>query len=389
MKELQKADVVVIGAGPGGSTAAREIAKNRFNVLLLERAKYPGEKNTCGGGLTSDTLKELDESIKSKVIEKRIVGSIYYMPWKTLVDPCKSDCPFFNVQRRVFDNFLAKEAVKRGARLLTSTRAIDVKRKDGMITVLVKNQKTGEKDNIQARIAIFADGPGTLAFRKLGIGFEKRPNTTAVAMVREVKWEDNPLNHNEFYYDPNVSTWGYGWIFPYKDRVNVGVYCLLSKAKQNSRAYLDYLFRKHPIASKKLDGREILHSSGALIPYRHAKKIYENSALVVGDAAGTINISWGEGIRYAISSGRLSAEIAVKALEKADFSERFLSQYEKEWKKTEEYKTLRKSSILSNIFLEYSRLDNFAYCKLREYIIQRNNTNIIMALFKAITRFGV
>lgn len=358
---LRKAEVIVIGAGPAGSSTAKEIAKKGKEVYLIEKDEYPGQTNICAGGIPRALAKELN----NKIIEKHIFGHKHYFPWGMEETKYQSA----TVYRWVFDKFLAEDAEKNGAILLTSTKATDVFRKDGKIVVVLENQLKQEKEKIETKIVVFADGPNTLAYRKFNIGFKPDADKTVVSMVCEIEWKDNPLNNYEFYYDNKISPWGYGWIFPKKDTVNVGVGCLYSKMKKQMNEYLTYLL--HRIKNKKLRERKILWFGSALLPFAPANRIFSDNILVVGDAAGMIDPISGGGIMHAIDGGKIAGEVSIKALEKNNFSKEFLSQYQKAWEKTDNYKDIYLKYRLSNIFLYLSKMDKNAYSKLVEFNLRR------------------
>lgn len=356
-------DVAVIGAGPAGSVAAKEISKKGYNVLLIEKDVYPGENNVCAGGINKDHIKNLN--LPNRIIEKEILKSVYHYPWATYKKKNKSQ---ITVLRRVFDKFLAEKAVEEGTKLLTSTVAFDLALNKKDIEVLIKNRVSGAVNSIKSKIAIFADGPNTLLSRKFrGIGFG-REQMRAFAAIYEIEWRNNPVKSYEFFVHREVSPWGYGWIFPKRDLLNVGVGCLLPKLHKNIRTYLDFLVDEHPIASKKLSGRPRKRFSASIIPSEHADKIYTDRIMVVGDAAGMVDPIWGGGIVYGIRGSILAAKIAVVALEANNFTDMFLSQYERAWKNGDIYKYLRKLQLFIRPFLFFSKFDKDAYDKLHRIL---------------------
>jgi digeranylgeranylglycerophospholipid reductase len=336
---MRKLDVLIIGAGPAGSTVAKEIAKKGFNTLLIEKDTFPGENKICAGctGYAKSSILKVPE----RIVEKNIHGSITYFSWGESVRAINV-VPCINVYRRIFDNYLANEAVMNGARLLTSTYVYDVLREKKLIKVYLKNLKTLEKSQVFARCVVFSDGPNSLAAKKFGIGFKGRPDNTGLGAIYEMRWDNNPLEYNEFYFDRKVSPWGYGWIFPKRNTVNVGVFCLLSKLKRNIRDLLDYLVKKHPIASKKLSDRKVVRFGVKLIPLEHAKKISSEQILVIGDAAGMVDPVWGGGIPSAIYAAKIAGKVLIKALENDDLSKTSLSRYDEMWIKSKQYKALPK-----------------------------------------------
>ena len=347
-----KCDVAVIGAGPAGSTTARIIAMHGFDVILVEKDEDPGKTNVCAGGVQKSIIKDM--GLSSDVIEKEIIGGKHYFPWGLKV----SDFDSVTVYRNVFDKRLAEKAVEEGTKIMTNTLIKDVIVKSDGIHV------KSEENTIESKLVVFADGPNTLAYRRFGIGFKPESDKTCVSVACEVRWDNNTLDHTEFYYGYDISPWGYGWIFPKRDTVNVGLGCLYSEMNSNIMDSLNYLLLKHPLVHKKLKGKEVTWFGSALIPVAPAKQIFSERLLVVGDAAGMVDPVSGGGISQAINGGTLAGKVCTMALEEGDFSSMFLSQYQSRWHKTIDHLDIYRKYLLSNIFLYFSKVDRNAYPKL-------------------------
>jgi len=350
---MDVADVVVIGSGPAGSSTANIVARAGYNVLLVEKDEWPGENNVCGGGMSeqlADTLK-----LPDKIVEKRIPYEVKYFPWGVY----ETRNRLATVLRNKFDRYIAERAVENGSTLLTSTKVVDVKRRDGKMVIYTSTDKN--ISTISSDFVIFADGVNTLA-KKFGIGFKKDNNNTALGLVYEIECKDNPIDHSEKFYDKNISGWGYGWIFPKKDLLNVGVGCRISKRGGNIKDMMHY-FMSYPAVSTKIQGRKILNKKAALIPLAPAREIHDQSMLVVGDAAGMVYPFFGAGIENAIVAGEIAGRVAVRALEENDFSKLFLSVYKKQWEKTSNYALMKRQSIMSKFLLPLSNLDAYIFQK--------------------------
>ncbi len=238
--------------------------------------------------------------------------------------------------------------------------------KDGGVEVCLRDMRTGSPTTVNADLVIFADGPSSLSYRRFGLGFSRSPDRTFLAAIYELEWKNTPLDCFEFFFDRNVSPWGYGWIFPKRHVVNVGVGCLLSKLNTNIRQNLDYLVNKHPLASKKLAGRKILRFASALIPVAPARETVGPRMLVVGDAAGIVDPLWGGGIGYAILTGKIAGQISVKAFAESDFSKDSLQHHwTREFTRTKEGRYLQYQFAKSRIMLALSSVDPDAYIRLQ------------------------
>ena len=350
-----RSDVTVIGSGPAGSTVARIVGKSGFDVLLVEKDEYPGKTNVCAGGVPKSIIK--DTGLSPDIIEKEITGEEHHFPWG-----CRSfDLDHVTVYRNTFDRFLAEKAVESGAKMLTGTQIKDVSVKNNGASAFYKD------NSICSKLIVFADGPNTMAFRKFGIGFKPEPAKTIVSVACEVKWDSNPLDHYELYYGSEISSWGYGWIFPKSNTVNVGVVCLSNRVRSNMIDSLNYLLKKHPLTHGRLKDKEIIWQSSALIPVAPAKRIFGEGILVVGDAAGMVDPISGGGIASSIRGAELAGKVCVMALEEDKFTSVSLSRYQTLWKKSRVHSHIYGKYILTKIFQNFIEIDKNSYPKMAAF----------------------
>jgi len=352
------ADVVVVGAGPAGATVGGRIASAGFDVLIIEKDRSPGRNKACGGTVSKSFFMELN--LPNEIIEKESYKLVLHFQDERYEVPSKSGCILFD--REKLDQMLAREATKNGAKLMTSAIVYDVTRSDDEIVLRFKRLPQKEIGEAQARLVIFADGTNTLARKKMGIGFQTRSDCTAVAATYDLRWQKNPLDSLDFFVSEEISPFGYGWIFPKKDSINVGVVCLLSKMKQNIRQYLDR-FK----ISQKLGSREVIRYGSRLTPQSMAKKIQSDSVLVVGDAAGTADPLTGAGISNAMVNARIAAEVAIEALEAKKMTTDFLANYESKWKETSNYKSLLNSCRFQRMALK-TGVNSALFLKLSAFL---------------------
>jgi digeranylgeranylglycerophospholipid reductase len=350
---MDVADVVVIGSGPAGSSTANIVAGAGYNVLLIEKDERPGKNNVCGGGMSEQLANKL--KLPDMIVEKWIPYEVHHFPWGVFENRQRHA----TVLRDKFDRYLAEMAIDNGSKLLTYTKAVNIKRRDGKMVIYTSTDKN--ISTILSNLVIFADGVNTLA-KKFDIGFKKDNNNTSLGLVYEIEWKDNPIDHYELFYDKNISRWGYGWIFPKKDLLNIGVGCRISKRGGNIKDMMNYFIRS-PAVSTKIQGRKILNKKAALIPLAPAREIHDQSMLVVGDAAGMVYPFFGAGIENAVVAGEIAGKVAVRALEENNFSKLFLSIYKKQWEKTGNYALMKRQSTMSKFLLPLSNLD--------AYIIQK------------------
>lgn len=336
-------DVVVVGAGPAGTTVGGRIASAGFDVLIIEKEGSPGRNKVCGGAVSKSCFMELD--LPKEIIEKESSKLVLHFPNERYELPSKSGCVLFD--REKLDHMLARKATKNGARLMTSAMVYDVTKSDDEIVLHFKRLLQGEIGEVKARLVVFADGTNTLAYNKMRIGFRRRTDCTALAATYDLRWKENPLDSLDFFVSEEISPFGYGWVFPKKDSINVGVVCLLSKMKQDIKHYLD-----HFMISQKLGSREVIRYGSRLMPQSMAKKIQSDSVLVVGDAAGTADPLIGAGISNAIINAKIAADVAIKALQARKMTGDFLANYESKWKETANYRNILNSCRFQRIALK-------------------------------------
>jgi len=330
--ETREADVIVVGAGPGGSSAAYHLARHGLSVLLLEKTEFPREK-VCGDGLTPRAVRQLVRMgidttpdagwLRNKGL--RILGGGVRME---LDWPDLASFPDYGLTRTRldFDQLLALHAKGAGAELLTghnvtgplldaAARVVGVTAKAGDETCIFKAPLVLAADGVSARFA-------------LALGMAKREDRPIGVAVR--RYYRSPSRHDDDY----LESWlelrskesgdkllpGYGWIFGLGDgRVNVGLGVLNSSSawgKTNFRAMLtDWLSTTPPDWGMNDEANAAGPILGAALPMGFNRvPHYTRGVLLVGDSGGMVNPFNGEGIAYAMESAELAAEAAVEAL---------------------------------------------------------------------------
>ncbi len=306
--------VVIIGAGPSGSVAAYESARAGIKPLVLCRENYAGEHAACGGALGVFLLREL--AIPEELVERSISGvSIEY---EGTVKKTRLKKPLFAaVRREKLDNFLADKAGKAGAKILYHHKAVEI---DPFLKrIKVENRQSGEKIYFSYDMLITAAGPTDIAYEALEIGFN-----TDMHHAQGLAWEiegmppaDAPL---AFIYDHKLNPHGYFWIFPNKDRYNVGIGGF-GFERRNS---LHLLLREFIESRDFLKNCRIIRKSGGRIPLKTADSFGSGPVICAGDAAGFVNPVTGGGLYYAFWSGKKAAESVVQ-IDRNNMSPQFLA----------------------------------------------------------------
>jgi geranylgeranyl reductase family protein len=290
-------DVVVIGAGPAGCTAARLLAERGLRVVLLERCPLPRDK-TCGGGLVARTVAHLGTDIapvvehECRTIEVRLPGS-----GRTIV--CRHERPVVSMTTRAdLDLLLANRAVDAGAVLRAPCAALGVRATTSGVTV------TTTDGSIHCELVVAADGAtGTVS--RTGFGAVRH---AAPALELEVPVPDRTLARfaDRARFDFGIVAEGYGWVFPKRDHLSIGVLSTRRGPAHLGQALADYL-RQLGIGT----GNARAH--GYVIPLRPAGRPWIRDRVVaVGDAAGLVDPLTAEGISSAVLSARLAAGAIIR-----------------------------------------------------------------------------
>jgi digeranylgeranylglycerophospholipid reductase len=336
-------DVIIVGAGPAGTAAGQYIARAGYKVLILYKNCSSEENKALGGALSKKNFTAL--KLPKKLINRELHKLVYHFPEEGLHFSSKSDFVLFD--RDVLNQLLIQRAKENGVRLLNLTLVYDFTKFDNEIAVHSRSLPKEENRQDLARIVVFADGTNTLAYKKFQIGFDGRSDGTAIAAAYELKHSKKTLDSVNFFFSEEISPFGYGWIFPKRDTVNVGVLCLISKMKHAIRQCLNNF-----VSSVVPGSREITGYVSRLMPQYYVEQLHGDSILVVGDAAGTADPADGGGIFNAIVSGKVCGKVVVEALESGNLTANFLGRYEELWRKTENYRLFKRSYFLQRLALE-------------------------------------
>jgi geranylgeranyl reductase family protein len=350
--DSRTADVIVVGAGPAGSSAAFYLASAGLGVLLLEKSHFPREK-VCGDGLTPRAVKALtamgvpiaesDGWVRNKGLRIIGGGGRIELDWPEL-----SNYPGYGLvrSRLDFDETLARHAEKAGARLLEGVTVTGPRLDDrtGRITgVIAKQSVNGETAprEFSGRVVVAADGNSSRL--SVAMGLQKRDDRPLGVAVRT--YYTGP-RHDDDYLEAWLDLWdgekllpGYGWIFGMGDGTsNVGLGLLNTS---ESFGHIDYrvLLRKWlagmPAEWELTEENRTQPVRGAALPMGFNRTPhYTRGLLLAGDSGGMVNPFNGEGIAYALESGEMAARLITQALARptAAGMETVLQSYPKELK---------------------------------------------------------
>ncbi|MEH7253981.1 FAD-dependent oxidoreductase [Neobacillus niacini] len=371
----EKFDVIVVGAGPAGTSCALVCARNGLNVLLIERGEYPGSKNVMGGVIYRKQMEELipefwkEAPLERPVIEQRFwmmdTESVVQFGYKGLewgVEPYNN----FTVLRAQFDQWFAKKAVEAGALLINETVVTECIVENGKVIGVRTDRPNGE---VYADVVVLADGVNSLLSKQLGFHKEFRPDEVALTVMEVINLPKEKINDRfnlednqgctiEIFGDSTKGNLGTAFLYTNKDSLNIGVGTTLSsmiKSKMKPYDLLDYL-KTHPMVKPMLAGGESAEYLAHLIPeggYRSVPKVAGNGVVVVGDAAQLVNAIHREGSNMAMHSGLLAAETVIEAKHRGDYSESSLNIYRQKLYDSFIMKDLEKYKDAAHTFEKY------------------------------------
>jgi menaquinone-9 beta-reductase len=336
-RPVDQADVIVVGAGPAGSTTAYYLAQAGLDVLLLEKSRFPREK-VCGDGLTPRGVKALvamgisvseqDGWVRNKGLRVIGAGQRMELPWPEL-----SSYPGYGLvrPRTDLDQMLARRAQLAGARLLEDVTVTGpvLDERTGQITgVTARAAGTDDQRAYTSRVIVAADGNSSRL--SVAMGLRKRDDRPLGVAVRT--YYQTP-RHDDDFLESWLDLWdgdrllpGYGWIFGMGDGTsNVGLGLLNTSAAfrhTDYHALLRQWLQGMPAEWGFTEENRTQPIRGAALPMGFNRTPhYHRGLLLVGDAGGMVNPFNGEGIAYAMESGELLARTIAQALARARWSE--------------------------------------------------------------------
>jgi digeranylgeranylglycerophospholipid reductase len=327
-------DVLVIGAGPAGSTAAKHAAINGAKVIVIDKKSEIGAPKRCAEGVSKDGLAKLGIEPSSRWVAKELSGVRLVSPNGTdvLLDDDKVKLPEsgYILERKVFDKHMAMDAARAGAKILIKTIATGMVRENGQIVVDVESMD--EKFQIKAKIVIGADGPESRVGRWADLKTTVKPkNMESCAQFEMANLEMAYPDCIDFYFG-SVAPGGYAWIFPKgDDMANVGLGILTTQTDKTAYEHLLEFVKNNP-ATRNAQPVEL--NVGGDPVGGMLKDIIADNVMVVGDAASMVNPLTGGGIISGMTGGMIAGQVAADAIKDKDYSKKRLTEY-KDKAKTE------------------------------------------------------
>ena len=322
-------DVLVIGAGPAGSAAAKHAALGGAEVILIDKKSEIGTPKRCAEGIYDHGLEWLGIEPNPAWAVQRINGGTLVAPDKTRLTLDETILPEkgYIIERKVFDKYMAMDAARAGARIMVKTLAKSILKdsdEKGQFYIVTCLQMD-EKIEIKARIVIAADGPESRVARAFGINSTTKPED----MMSGIQYEMVGVNCErmdliEFHLGA-FANGGYAWVFPKGDDIaNVGI-VIPSTSEKPAIEYLNEFIESYPPLNnaKAVELNVGGDPIGGMI-----ERIYDDNFMVCGDAAGQVDPITGGGIILGMLGGMSAGKVAAKAIIDKDYSKERLKEYD-------------------------------------------------------------
>lgn len=307
-------DVLVVGGGPAGSSAAHQAASGGARVLLIDRRATIGVPVQCAEFVPKLLMREVGSRARRSIVQS-VDEMVTYFPDG---DTSRLASPGHMLNRAAFDRGLLLDALDQGAHVLAGTRAVE-RAEEG---VLARRGRTELR--IRAQVIVGADGPAST----VGAWMRQQNRAFVIGVQYEVPLRE-PMTHTEVYFD-RAYPLGYAWLFPKGDVANAGL-GIARRSARDARTALDR-FLGDLAERGKIDVRTILGFTSGLIPVGGPPEAtVDGNMLLVGDAAGQCDPITGAGISAAVICGKMAGEAAAKAVREGD-PDRLL-RYENGWRR--------------------------------------------------------
>jgi len=349
---MEKFNAIVVGGGLAGLAAAYTLAREKAEVLVLERGDYPGAKNVTGGRIYLNPIRNLFPALWENAPFERFIAregvtimarersvSFHYEGSELREGPPQS----YSILRSKFDRWLAGKAEAQGALLLCNVRVEDLIAKDGKICGVVAGG-----DDLQADVVICSDGVLSLLAEKAGLRAPGAPRNYAVGLKEVIELSPQTINDrfsvtgeegaaHLFMGDVTRGKFGGGFLYTNKDSISLGLVLGIEELMEAdpgeaAPALLEY-FKERPEIARLISGGRTVEYAAHVIPeggFKALGRLYGDGILVAGDAAGlALNMGMTvRGMEYAMASGYYAAQTVLAARKNENFSAVTLALYQ-------------------------------------------------------------
>ena len=323
-------DIIVVGAGPAGSMAAKIAAEGGASVLMLEKDRDIGVPVRCAEAVGKDGIEKiLGYAVKKEWIADEITRFKFVAPNGKAIFP-KVNMSGYVLHRRLFDYDLAKEASQTGVKVLTSAYVKNVIMTDGFVSGVIC-EISNQEYCISARVVIGADGVESRIGRWAGLETTIPMRDMETCSQVTVRHDDIEPGMCQFYFSQQDFPGGYAWVFPKGGQtanIGLGIAGNLVRQRSADQRLQEFLARYYPGASV------LSHTVGGVPCANRPARISGNGIVLVGDAAFQSNPMTGGGITSGMAGAKIAGRVAAQAIQQGDYSAAFFKQYEQEWDKT-------------------------------------------------------
>ncbi|NIP39031.1 MAG: NAD(P)/FAD-dependent oxidoreductase [Candidatus Dadabacteria bacterium] len=310
-------DVIIVGGGPSGLSAASFLSDKGYNVALFDRNNLIGEDVVCSGVISNEVFDRYDlptSSIVAKLKDAELVS-----PYGSSIQYSHSERSVSVVDRHKFDYNLFEKAQQKGAKILTAANVKSIKiNEDGALASVILDN---EVKDFRSKLIVLATGVRFNLHPKVGFG---RPSKILKAIQVEVG--EVLSDKLKLFWGSQYSDGFFGWSIPLDDgKTRVGV-MTKSSPRESINNLLTELNYDHHISTGCINYKQRGISFGSI------SKSYSDRVIALGEAAGLVKTTTGGGIFYGILSAEIASEIVDKCFKTADFTENSLSEYETGWK---------------------------------------------------------
>ena len=364
-------DVIIVGAGPAGTTAALYAHRLGLNCILLDKAVFPRDK-ICGDALSGKSVRIMRElgildelnNLDGSEINRITFGSPKNIQFDVNLKGTQNNDQItkgFVIPREIFDNYLFEKADA-----VTDTRqgfsVKDLIFENNYVVGVKGKTRTATEEEFRAPVVMGCDGSNSIVARKLGL-YEMEMDHTSVAVRCYYEGVKGLTDQIELHYVKEVNP-GYFWLFPAGDgRANIGIGLSKSDMKKENRTLrqiMDEVTQTEYFKERFADAKQLERPVGWNLPLGSIhRKNHGNGFMLLGDAAGLVDPFTGEGIGNAMVSGQYAMEVAAKSKLSGDFSEKAFAEYDellwrdigKELRTSTKLQSLARSKFLLNFVI--------------------------------------
>lgn len=379
-----KFDVIIVGAGLAGCTAAYLAAQAGLETLIIERGNFAGAKNMTGGRLYAHSLEQIfpnfaDEAPVERCITREKISfitddSCFTMDYDAPLDKDPASRSY-SVLRSKFDQWLMEKAEEAGAQLIAGIRVDDLIQRDGKVCGV-----SGSGEELEADVVILADGVNSILGEKLGMVTQVNTHNCAVGVKEVIELSPQQMEDRFgcrdkeglawlFAGQPSAGYMGGGFLYTNESSVSLGLVFGLHNIDKVGKSVPQMLedFKNHPCVKPLVEGGTLAEYSAHVVPeggYKMLPQMVGNGVLIAGDAAGLcLNVGYTvRGMDLAIASGAAAARAVISAKNRGDFSEAGLSSYRSEldnsfvMKDLQLYKKVPDLLDINRMYVEYPQM---------------------------------